>query len=163
MMGNAAAAHAAAITISYIVVSGLHILIGEQVPKIIAITYPERAALAGRAGAALVSHCAAVRAAVDAERLRAPDPAPVRHEASLPQESAPSEAEVRLILDRTLRRRDLMPLRRLLLIENVFDFGEVKVRDEMRAARAGPPTCTWTNPGRKTGRAILSTTFPAIP
>lgn len=159
LFGHAAAAHAVAITISYIVVSGLHILIGEQVPKIIAITYPEKAAIA-TARALRFSHWllfgplwilnGAVRLVLRLLGLR-----------SLPEESAPSEAEVRLILDKS-QQEGLMPLRRLLLIENVFDFGEVKVRDEMRAIEQA----SWLHVDRpwvENRDKILSTTFSRYP
>jgi len=50
---------------------------------------------------------------------------------ALPKEVAPSEAEVRIILEKS-QQEGMMPFRRLLLFENLFDFGNVRVRDEMR-------------------------------
>lgn len=159
LFGSAAAAHAIALTASYIAVSGLHILLGEQVPKIIALTYPERAAILTARGLRF-SHWllfiplwglnGSVRLILRLFGLR-----------SLPEESAPSEAEVRLILDKS-QQEGLMPLRRLLLIENVFDFSQVKVRDEMRAL----DQVTYLHldrPWPENRDKILATTFSRYP
>jgi CBS domain containing-hemolysin-like protein len=56
-----------------------------------------------------------------------------------------------------------MPFRRLLLIENVFDFGDVKVKDEMRPLTQVAFCCTpRTTLGRNRDK-ILSTTFSRYP
>lgn len=159
LLGHGTAAHAVAITISYIVVSFLHILLGEQVPKIIAISYPEKSALLA-ARALRWSHRAlylplwllngAVRLVLGLFGLRPTG-----------EESAPSEAEVRLILENS-QEQGLMPFRRLLLIENVFDFGEVKVKDEMRSL-AQITALNLDQPWEKNRDAILSTTFSRYP
>lgn len=159
ILGHGAAAHAAAITISYIVVSFLHILLGEQVPKIIAISYPEKSALLA-ARALRWSHRAlyiplwllngCVRFILRLFGLK--------HSG---EESAPSEAEVRLILENS-QEQGLMPFRRLLLIENVFDFGDVKVKDEMRPL-SQVAYLHVDQPWEKNREAILSTTFSRYP
>ena len=128
-LGHAAAAHAIAITISYILISSFHIVLGELVPKIVAINFP--------------LHCATFTAwplrwahrilylplmALNGTVRLILRPFGVRR---VPREAAPSEAEVRIILDQS-QQEGMMPFRRLLLLENVFDFGTLRVRDEMR-------------------------------
>lgn len=159
LLGHGAAAHAAAITISYIVVSFLHILLGEQVPKIIAISYPEKSALLA-ARALRWSHRmlyvplwllnGSVRFVLRLFGLK-----------HTGEEAAPSEAEVRLILENS-QEQGLMPFRRLLLIENVFDFGDVKVKDEMRSIQ-NVTSLHLDQPWEQTRDAILSTTFSRYP
>ncbi len=159
LLGHGAGAHAAAITISYLLVSFLHILLGEQVPKIIAISYPEQSALLA-ARALRFSHRllfiplwilnGTVRMILKLCGLRPQS-----------EEAAPSEAEVRLILEKT-QEQGLMPFRRLLLIENVFDFGEVKVKDEMRPFNQ--TTALYLDrPWEQNREAILSTTYSRYP
>lgn len=122
-------AHSISITIAYLLVSFLHIVIGEVVPKSISIRRTDRAALfIGRplrffylvffvplwflnASANLVLRL-----------LRLPEHAPGETH---------SEEELRIILGK-VQTRGLLPFRRLLLIENVFDLGELKVKDAMR-------------------------------
>ncbi len=158
-LGHGSAAHAAAITISYMVVSFLHILLGEQVPKIIAISYPEKSALAS-ARALRFSHrllFAPLWMLNGAVRLV------LRLFGLSPQseEAAPSEAEVRLILEKS-QEQGLMPFRRLLLMENVFDFGDVKVKDEMRSLDQAIVLYT-DHPWKENREKILSTTFSRYP
>lgn len=159
LLGHGTGAHAAAITISYLLVSFLHILLGEQVPKIIAISYPEQSALVA-ARALRFSHRllfvplwilnGAVRLVLAVFGMRPQS-----------EEAAPSEAEVRLILEKT-QEQGLMPFRRLLLIENVFDFGEVRVKDEMRPM-AQVTTLQMDRPWEQNRDAILSTTYSRYP
>jgi CBS domain containing-hemolysin-like protein len=129
-LGHEAAAHAAAISISYVLVSVLHIVLGEQVPKIAAISHPVRSAI-------LVAWPMRVAHRIFYLPLMLLNgivrmilwPFGVRH---VPKDAAPSEAEVRLILEKS-QQEGMMPFRRLLLFENLFDFGDVRVRDEMRS------------------------------
>ncbi|MFH0909648.1 MAG: CNNM domain-containing protein [bacterium] len=124
-----AAAHTISLTVSYIIVSFLHILIGELVPKSVAIRLPERMALMTaeplrffRLLFFLPLYLMNVSANLILRALRLPQ---TMHDI------APSEAEVRIILEKS-QQEGLMPFRRLLLLENVFDFGDVRVKDEMR-------------------------------
>lgn len=128
-LGHGPAAHAISITISYIVVSYLHILVGEQVPKSMALRITEPAALwstpALRFFRVLLYLPLLVlnsSASLILRLLRLPPAS---------GETAPSEAEVRLILDQS-QQMGMMPFRRLLLLENVFDFGDGRVKDEMQ-------------------------------
>jgi len=128
-LGSAASAHAVAITISYITISFLHILIGELVPKSLALRITERAALWTTPGMRffrlllyLPLHLLNGSALLLLRLFRLPASA---------EDAAHSEAEIRLILDRS-QQEGMMPFRRLLLLENVFDFGEARVKDEMQ-------------------------------
>ncbi|GDY15120.1 hypothetical protein LBMAG53_39980 [Planctomycetota bacterium] len=118
-----------AILVSYVLISGSHIVIGELVPKSIAIRIADRAAL----WAALplrffhwlffIPLWALNRVAAVILRLMGfPGKA---------EEGEHSEDELRIILDRS-QARGLLSFRRLLFIENVFDLGELKVKDAMR-------------------------------
>jgi CBS domain containing-hemolysin-like protein len=128
-LGSVASAHAIAVTISYVAISFLHILIGELVPKSLALRITEPAALWTTPGMRffrvllyLPLHLLNGSALLLLRLFRLPATA---------EDTAPSEAEIRLILDRS-QQEGMMPFRRLLLLENVFDFGEVRVKDEMR-------------------------------
>jgi CBS domain containing-hemolysin-like protein/mannitol/fructose-specific phosphotransferase system IIA component (Ntr-type) len=127
-LGHEAAAHAAAISISYVLVSALHIVLGEQVPKIAAISHPVRSAIlvAWPMRAAHRIFYLPLLLLNGIVRLIL-WPFGIRH---VPRDAAPSEAEVRLILEKS-QQEGMMPFRRLLLFENLFDFGDVRVRDEM--------------------------------
>jgi len=129
ILGHEVAAHAVAITIAYILVSTVHIVMGEQVPKIVAISFPLRCATLVAWPMRwfhklfylpLMVLNGAVRLVLWPFGIR-----------SVPRDAAPSEAEVRIILEKS-QQEGMMPFRRLLLMENVFDFGDLRVRDEMR-------------------------------
>jgi CBS domain containing-hemolysin-like protein len=131
LLGHGPSSHVIAITISYIFVSFMHILFGEQVPKIMAIRIPERAALATALPMRifhLVFYPALWLLNTSANAvLRMLKLPPIT------AEEAPSEVEVKIILERS-QQQGLMSFRRLLLMENVFDFGDLKVRDVMEPA-----------------------------
>lgn len=114
---------------SYLVVSGSHILLGEQVPKLAALRLVERAALPlarplwvvrrfffpllwvlDRAAAGLLRLLGLSRPADDSQL---------------------SDHELRLLLERS-QERGMMSFRRLLFIENIFDLGALRTRDAMR-------------------------------
>ncbi|HEY8239807.1 MAG TPA: CNNM domain-containing protein, partial [Kiritimatiellia bacterium] len=128
-IGNQATAHAVAITISYILISTLHIVIGEQVPKIVAISFPMKSAffVAWPMRFAHWIFYIPLKVLNGIVRLIL-WPFGMR---KIPEEAAASEAEVRVILEKS-QQEGIMPFRRLLLLENVFDFGNVRVKDEMR-------------------------------
>ena len=137
------ASHAVAITMAYILISFLHILLGELVPKSLAIRRSDGAALfmarplkffrtifyvplvVLNGSANLVLRLIGVRGKVH-------DP---RH----------SEAEIRIILARS-QSMGMMSFRRLLLIENVLDLGNLKARDAMKprdAAKVVRTSAPW--------------------
>lgn len=121
--------YAAASGISYLVVSGTHILVGELVPKSIAIHIADRSAI-WSAKPLRFFH-----------RLFFPALWLPTHLSNgilrLFGFGAPSseehytEEELRIILDQS-QERGLMSFRRLLFMENVFDLGDLTVRDAMR-------------------------------
>jgi CBS domain containing-hemolysin-like protein len=124
---------AVAIVVSYVVVSGSHIVLGEQVPKSIAIRVADSTALACALplyrfrqlfSPALwvlthltqwTLHLLSMRRATD--------------------EETHTEEELRIILEHS-QKRGLLSFRRLLFMENVFDFGELTARDAMRSRSA---------------------------
>lgn len=121
--------HSLAITVAYILVSYLHIVIGEQVPKLIGIRKPEAAALwTARplelfrlflwAPIQVLNHSANAI-------LRCVGLAAKLHDAGH------TEEELRIILARS-QHTGLMSFRRLLFLENIFDLGDLVVRDAMR-------------------------------
>ena len=118
-----------AVAFSFIVVSGSHIVIGELVPKSIAIRIADKAALWSALPLRFFHALFFVplwvlnRIAWFCLRLLGfPGKA---------SEGEHSEDELRIILDRS-QSHGLLSFRRLLFIENVFDLGELKVKDAMR-------------------------------
>ncbi len=125
-----ATVHGLAISISYIMISYLHIVLGEQVPKIFAIRKVEQAAL-NTAFPLQFFHFLffiplwVLNWSVDVilNILRVPKgDKNERH----------SEDEIRIILDNS-QSSGMMSFRRLLYIENVLDMGELTVRNSMRS------------------------------
>ena len=132
LMGSADATTArylVAMGASYLLISGSHILLGELVPKSIAIRIADRAALVC-AKPLRVFHVLffpALWLLTHASNgilrmLRFPPAGSGEHH---------SEQELRIILDQS-QERGMMSFRRLLFMENVFDFGDLTVRDAMR-------------------------------
>lgn len=130
VIGNKGGAHAIAIAISYIVISYLHIFLGEQLPKVLAIRYAAPTALLTArlllwSRRVLYLPLIVLNGSVKfiLRRIGLDD---------VTSEAAPSEAEVRVILERS-QQEGVLSFRRLLLLENVFDFGHIRVKDEMRS------------------------------
>jgi len=148
-----------AITISYIVISFLHILIGELVPKSLALRITERAALFTTPGMRLFRvllyvplHLLNGSALLLLRLFRLPASA---------EDAAHSEAEIRLILDQS-QQEGMMPFRRLLLLENVFDFGGAQVKDEMQPLSKA--TALWLDrPWSENRDQILKSRFSRFP
>src|SRR5688572_6651510 len=122
-------AHGAAISIGYIVISFLHIVLGELVPKGIAVRAPERSALLTAAPMKFfyfVFHVprtvlrSTARLVLRLLGVKSPD-----------LNGGMSEEEIRSLLGQT-QARGLMSLRRLIMVENLFDFGSLKVGHAMR-------------------------------
>jgi CBS domain containing-hemolysin-like protein/mannitol/fructose-specific phosphotransferase system IIA component len=130
---TAVTAHGLAVSCAYVLVSYLHIVIGEQVPKSVAIRRADAAAL-------LVAYPLKVchylfllplwvlngSVKLSLRLLRQPPP---------PKHEYHSEDEIRIILDRS-QSSGLLSFRRLLYIENVLDFGALKVLNAMRPLSA---------------------------
>ncbi len=154
-------AHGVAFTISYLIVSFLHILLGELVPKSISIRLTERAALATANpliffrilfyGPLLMLNGSANLL------LKLMGLGGVSHE----QEH--SEDELRILLVES-HAHGVMSFRRLLFLENVFDLGELKVRDAMRPrsqVRCVSINRTWEE-NREIARRYRHTRYPLI-
>jgi CBS domain containing-hemolysin-like protein len=133
LLGSWAWAHAVAIGFAFMTVSFLHVLLGEQVPKLLAIRAPAASALniAPLLRAAhwvlwvpLVVMNGSARLVLRLLGWSAPAHEPVH-----------SEDELRVILELSQSAGSLS-FRQLLLMENVFDLRSVHVRDAMRL-RAG--------------------------
>lgn len=121
--------YAIAIGLSYVVVSGSHIVLGEQVPKFIGIRTADRAALWSvtplRLARILFAPALWILNGLSRAILRL---LRVRQGS---QENL-SEDELRIIMDQS-QERGMMSFRRLIFFENVFDFGALAVRDAMRS------------------------------
>ena len=123
------ARYAVAMGFSYVLISASHILLGELVPKSLAIRLADRAALVC-ARPLRAFHFAffpalwlLTQAANAVLRLVG---VPPTH-----GEDPPSEGELRILLSGS-QAHGAMSFRRLLFMENVFDFGGLTVRDAMR-------------------------------
>ncbi len=125
-------AHGIAVAVAYLLVSFLHIVLGELVPKSVAIRSTERAALATALPMRIFRGIfivpiwllnGTVNAILKVFRL----PAVTVH-------GAHSEEEIRIILDQS-QASGMLSFRRLLHIENVLDMGTLVVRNAMRARR----------------------------
>ncbi|HEX7508975.1 MAG TPA: CNNM domain-containing protein [Polyangia bacterium] len=162
IMGTSSASTARyvlAMGVSYFFISGSHILLGELVPKSIAIRIADRAALAC-AMPLRVFHILffpalwlLTRASNALLRLlRFPRAGSGEHH---------SEQELRIILDQS-QERGMMSFRRLLFMENVFDFGDLTVRDAMRQ-RSQVRTLEAGRPWTENLRVIQSSHFTRYP
>lgn len=150
-----------AMSVSYVLVSGSHIVLAELVPKSIAIRIADRAALWSARPMMFFSHLffpalwALNKLANGILRLCGLPPAG--------HEQRHSEDELRMLLDQS-QGHGLMSFRRLLFMENVFDLGELKVKDAMRpraqvqCLQAGK---TWTD-NLQLIRARRFTRYPLI-
>jgi CBS domain containing-hemolysin-like protein len=130
---NTAAAHTVAVTAAYIVVSFLHILIGELVPKSLAIRRPEGSALLTARPLSFFRWVFYVPLVVlngSANAILG-----LFGFSGAARDSDHSEEELRIILAQS-QSSGLMSFRRLLILENVFDLGDVRVRDAMRPREA---------------------------
>jgi CBS domain containing-hemolysin-like protein len=121
--------YAAAIGASFIVVSGSHIVLGELVPKSIAIRIADRAAL--WCSAPLRFFHWLFFPALWVLMVLANGVLRLIRMGRATSEEHHSENELRIILDQS-QELGMMSFRRLLFMENVFDFGGLTVRDAMR-------------------------------
>jgi CBS domain containing-hemolysin-like protein len=121
-------AHKVAVGIAYIVVSFLHILLGELVPKSLAIRRGESSALWTAVPLKFFHMLFFVPLVIlngSANYLLKLFGIPPT------KEDDHSEEELRIILAKS-QTAGVMSFRRLLLLENIFDLSELKVRDAMR-------------------------------
>lgn len=124
-----AVAYSLSFAIAFAVITGLHMIVGEQAPKYVGIQYAERTLMLVvrpmgwfhtlfftpldliNRSASWVVRLAGLSATPSAER-------------------AHSEEELRLLISYA-EEHGQFPLRRLLLFENLFDFGDQRIRDVM--------------------------------
>jgi CBS domain containing-hemolysin-like protein/mannitol/fructose-specific phosphotransferase system IIA component len=125
-------AHSISVAVAYLIVSFLHIVIGELVPKSVAIRRTEKAALFTAVPLVIFRYIfiapiwllnGTVNAILRLFRLP-----PVKGH------GVHSEEEIRIILDQS-QSSGMLSFRRLLHIENVLDMGTLNVRNAMRAKR----------------------------
>jgi CBS domain containing-hemolysin-like protein/mannitol/fructose-specific phosphotransferase system IIA component len=133
MIGSGVAAdstaHGIAIALSYLLISFLHIVIGEQVPKLVAIRKTEKMALYTAYPMQMFYYLFLLplwflNSTVNAILWMLRIPAQNR-------QTEHSEDEIRLILGQSLSN-GMMSFRRLLYIENVLDMGTLTVFNAMR-------------------------------
>jgi CBS domain containing-hemolysin-like protein len=122
-------AHGIAFTISYMLVSFLHILLGELIPKSLALRLTERACLL----TAKPLRTFRWLFAIPLWFLNGSATALLRwfNVRGVSSHHQHSEDELRILMIQS-QEHGLMTFRRLLYLENVFDLGELKVRDAMR-------------------------------
>lgn len=125
-------AHGIAVAVAYLLVSFLHIVIGELVPKSVAIRRTEKSALFTALPLMIFRYVfiapiwllnSTVNGILRIFRL----PPVTGH-------GTHSEEEIRIILDQS-QSSGMLSFRRLLHIENVLDMGTLTVRNAMRARR----------------------------
>lgn len=159
--GHSTFRYVVAMTVSYIIVSGSHIVLAELVPKSIAIRVADRAsiwcALPLRFFHVLFFPALWLlnKMANGILRLIGMPPAS--------GEDHHSEDELRIILDHS-QSQGMLSFRRLLFLENVFDLGELKVKDTMRPraqVRCLHTQLHW-NDNLQTIRAWRFTRYPLI-
>jgi CBS domain containing-hemolysin-like protein len=142
LLGSVAWAHGVSITLAYVIVSFLHILFGELIPKSLAIRAPERSAL----GVARLLQGSRVVLWLPLKLLNGSANLILRliGFGAPARDPLHSEDEIRLILELS-QSAGSMSFRQLLLMENVFDLRGLRVRDAMRPSgavrvlRAGAP------------------------
>jgi CBS domain containing-hemolysin-like protein/mannitol/fructose-specific phosphotransferase system IIA component (Ntr-type) len=132
-VGSPTVIDATAVIVAYIVVSFLHILLGELVPKSIAIRRPDRSGL----WIAVPLRLAHFIFYVPLWILNSSANSILRlcGMAAPAKDPAHSEDEIRIILERS-QSSGLFSIRRLLLMENIFDLGGLKVRNAMKSPKA---------------------------
>jgi CBS domain containing-hemolysin-like protein len=122
-------AHTVATILAILTVSFIHILLGELVPKLVAIRKTNRIALLTapplRLARAVLLVPLVVLGICSKAILR------LIGLGDMPRHEQVSEDELRIILERS-QSGGLISFRRLLFMENIFDLGDLKVRDAMR-------------------------------
>jgi CBS domain containing-hemolysin-like protein len=152
-------AHSIAIALAYLLVSYLHIVIGELVPKSVAIRSTEKAALFTARPLVFFRYLfiaviwvlnSTVNGILKIFRLP-----PVANK------GGHSEEEVRIILDQS-QESGMLSFRRLLHMENVLDMGSLVVRNAMRVKRLVRCLSLSAQPGEN-ARVIAENRFSRYP
>jgi CBS domain containing-hemolysin-like protein/mannitol/fructose-specific phosphotransferase system IIA component (Ntr-type) len=156
-----AVAHGISITAGIVAVSAIHIVLGEQVPKMVAIAKPEGVALL----LARPARFFRVLFYVPLLLLNWTTKAVLKPFGlgNISEHEKHSEDELRIILDNS-QAEGVLSFRRLLFLENVFDLGELRVKDTMRPraqVRCLHAQLHW-NDNLQTIRAWRFTRYPLI-
>jgi CBS domain containing-hemolysin-like protein len=122
-------AHTLAITIAYVLVSFLHVTLGELVPKSVSLRATDVIAL-NAAPMLRFFYFLFYLPRIAVNKAASLILSLMNIPLAVPREQH-SEEELRIILGKS-QTGGLMPFRRLLLMENVFDLGDMKVKDAMR-------------------------------
>jgi CBS domain containing-hemolysin-like protein/mannitol/fructose-specific phosphotransferase system IIA component (Ntr-type) len=128
--GSTVVAHGAAITIGYLLISFLHIVIGEQVPKLIAIRKTKASALFTAYPMVVFYYLFFVPLWLLNTTVSAILKLFGIGKSGKADEH--SEEEVRIILSKS-QSSGMMSFRRLMYMENVLDFGALRIRNAMRS------------------------------
>jgi CBS domain containing-hemolysin-like protein len=126
---SARISHAIVMTVGLLGVSFIHVLIGEQVPKLIAIRAPDATSIL--TGVPLVWFRWIFFVPLWLLNKSSMSILAVFGLSERDEHDSHSEDELRIILSRG-HSEGTMSFRRLLFMENVFDFGELRARDAMR-------------------------------
>jgi CBS domain containing-hemolysin-like protein len=152
-------AHTVAITVGYILVSSLHIVFGELLPKSLAIREPERSALL-TAGPLRFFHRLfwVPLVLLNGATLMILKLFGISRQV---EEVEHSENELRIILSET-QETGLLSFERLLLLENIFDLRGLRARDVMRP-RAGVKVLRAQAPWEENQKIIRESRFSRYP
>ena len=146
-VATAITAHGIAVAVAYLLVSFLHIVLGELVPKSVAIRSTEKAALFTALPLVIFRYIfiapiwllnGTVNGILRLFRL----PPVTGH-------GSHSEEEIRIILDQS-QSSGMLSFRRLLHIENVLDMGTLDRAKRNAGAAAGAAASAWERPDRRT-------------
>ncbi|MBI3270436.1 MAG: DUF21 domain-containing protein [Planctomycetes bacterium] len=152
--------HVASVTVAFILITSLHIVIGEQAPKMVAIRKPEWAALFSARPLYwfhrifYVLNWALHHSSGVVLRL-------LGIQGTSEMEMAHSEEELHMILASS-HEQGAFTLSRLLMMENILDFGELKVQDIMvprEKVVALPLENTWAQ-NLETVKKFLHSRYP---
>lgn len=154
-----ATAHTVAITAGYLIVSSLHIVFGELLPKSLALRKPEGSALLTARPLKFFRWLfwapLMVLNGITIGILR------LFGMSRQVEEPEHSEEEIRIILADT-QETGLLSFERLLLLENIFDLRELRVRDVMRT-RATVKVLRTTTPWEENQKVIRESRFSRYP
>jgi CBS domain containing-hemolysin-like protein/mannitol/fructose-specific phosphotransferase system IIA component len=149
---STAAAHGIAISAAYIIISYMHIVIGEQVPKFIAIRQTDKTALF-TAYPMMIFYYIFIGPLWILNSTTHLILNIIRVSPKNPNEQH-SEDEIRIILNQS-QSSGLMSFRRLLYIENVLDMGDLTIKNAMKPL--DKVQCLRINASKEEIDTILST------
>lgn len=125
---SSALSYTISFVVSFSVITSLHVILGEQVPKYIAIRFPDKILLLTSIPLSVFYYLTYVPMRI----LTGISHFIIKRLGIKPQQKEPthSETEMRLILDKS-QQAGRLSLEQLLMFENLFDFGHTVVRQVM--------------------------------